>query len=233
MSLWNLRRLCVLTLLLFLSIALLDAGGLDLPMARLFGDARGFAWRGHHAFTVLTHEWPRYACGAVIAALVLGIFRPWGFLARLAPAQRWQLVLSIACAMLAVVAFKRINATSCPWDLAEFGGVAPYVSHWLWGVRDLGPGHCFPAGHASAGFGFVAGWFVLRRAAPDVAGAWLALSLAAGLALGWAQQMRGAHFMSHTLWTAWTCWAVGLGWDAAVHWHARRKLVPDTKLNET
>jgi len=31
--------------------------------------------------------------------------------------------------------------------------------------------------------------------------------LQAGFALGLAQQMRGAHFMSHTLWTAWLCWA--------------------------
>ena len=31
-------------------------------------------------------------------------------------------------------------------------------------------------------------------------------ALLAGLALGLAQQMRGAHFMSHTLWSAWLCW---------------------------
>ena len=28
--------------------------------------------------------------------------------------------------------------------------------------------------------------------------------------LGLAQQMRGAHFMSHTLWTAWLCWTCGM-----------------------
>jgi membrane-associated PAP2 superfamily phosphatase len=48
----------------------------------------------------------------------------------------------------------------------------------------------------------------------------LALALAAGSVLGLSQQMRGAHFMSHTLWTAWLCWTlawlvdmvVRLGW---------------------
>ena len=39
---------------------------------------------------------------------------------------------------------------------------------------------------------------------------WLAVSLAAVLSMGLAQQMRGAHYMSHTLWTAWLCWTAGL-----------------------
>jgi membrane-associated PAP2 superfamily phosphatase len=37
-----------------------------------------------------------------------------------------------------------------------------------------------------------------------------------GLSLGIAQQLRGAHFMSHTLWTAWFCLAVGWLLDASV-----------------
>ncbi len=34
--------------------------------------------------------------------------------------------------------------------------------------------------------------------------------LLAGLLLGAAQQLRGAHFMSHTLWTGWICWSVAV-----------------------
>ena len=37
----------------------------------------------------------------------------------------------------------------------------------------------------------------------------LAAAVLAGLVLGGAQQVRGAHFMSHTLWTGWLCWTVG------------------------
>ena len=44
---------------------------------------------------------------------------------------------------------KARSLTSCPWDLIEFGGKAQYVSHWLRGVTDGGPGRCFPSGHAS------------------------------------------------------------------------------------
>jgi len=28
--------------------------------------------------------------------------------------------------------------------------------------------------------------------------------------MGWVQQMRGAHFLSHTLWSLWVSWAVVL-----------------------
>ena len=42
--------------------------------------------------------------------------------------------------------------------------------------------------------------------APAVSRAWLRAALATGLLFGLAQQLRGAHFMSHTLWSAWVCW---------------------------
>ena len=38
-------------------------------------------------------------------------------------------------------------------------------------------------------------------------------ALAAGLLLGLSQQWRGAHFMSHTLWTGWVCWCLAWGLD--------------------
>ena len=37
---------------------------------------------------------------------------------------------------------------------------------------------------------------------------WLAAVLVAGSLFGWAQLARGAHYPSHTLWTAWWCWVV-------------------------
>jgi len=108
------------------------------------------------------------------------------------------------------------------------------VSHWAWGVRDGGAGHCFPAGHASAAFAYLGGYFVFRRAAPGVARAWFAFALVTGLALGLSQQMRGAHFMSHTLWTAWFCWLTALAIDALVQALSGRRTRSSAppKLNE-
>ena len=69
----------------------------------------------------------------------------------------------------------------------------------------------------------VGGWFWLRDRAPRAATVWLCAALLAGTALGLAQQIRGAHFMSHTLWTAWLCWTVaGAVWWALRRWAAPR-----------
>jgi len=51
---------------------------------------------------------------------------------------------------------------------------------------------------------------------PQTARRWLAGAMLAGFVFGLAQQVRGAHYMSHTLWTAWLCWSVAAGVDAAV-----------------
>jgi membrane-associated PAP2 superfamily phosphatase len=120
-----------------------------------------------------------------------------------------QLALTTVLSLLVVSMLKYASMTSCPWDLAEFGGVAQYASHWALGVIDGGGGKCFPAGHASAGFAFIGGYFALRHRQPRAARLWLAGALVAGLVLGWAQQIRGAHFLSHTLWTGWICWTTG------------------------
>ena len=185
-----------------------DASGLDLVLAHWFGTAQGFALRDHWLFTTVLHEGARRLSWLLVVGLSLAVWWPVGVLRQLDRWQRLQLVVSILLGLALVVAIKRISSTRCPWDLAEFGGLARYVSHWRFGLVDGGGAHCFPAGHASAGFAFVGGYFVLRDRAPRAARIWLAAALAAGLVLGVSQQMRGAHFMSHTLWTAWLCWTV-------------------------
>jgi membrane-associated PAP2 superfamily phosphatase len=146
----------------------------------------------------------------VLIALAAVLWRPWGpfkALQRLSTPQRWGLWLSIVAAILAVSLVKGFSHTSC---LQVFGGKLPLVSHWDFGLRDGGGGHCFPAGHASTGFAFMAGGFWLLPHQRSWARLWWTLTGLSGLVLGLVQQVRGAHFTSHTLWTAWICWSVGL-----------------------
>lgn len=194
---------------------------LDLRLARVFGDAQGFALRDNWWLSEVLHEGARRAGWVLVLGLVLMIRWPLGILRRLRPRERAGLVLGLLAAMLVVSLLKGASRTSCPWDLSLFGGTAQHLSHWRWGVPDGGGGHCFPAGHASTGFAFAAGWFWLRTPAPRAARTWLVASLVIGLVLGLAQQVRGAHFMSHTLWTAWLCLASsGLAWLALRRWAA-------------
>lgn len=195
-----------------------DFAGLDLPLTRVFGTPAGFAWREHWLTAGLMHDGVRVAAWLVFGLLLLMVWRPLPFARAVGRRDRvWWVATILACAML-IPLLKRASWTSCPWSLVEFGGsAAHYVPHWAIGERDGGPGGCFPSGHASAAFSFLAGWFVLRRDTPGVARAWLAVTLLVGLACAWGQMMRGAHYPSHSMWTGWICWAL-----TAASFHATR-----------
>lgn len=211
------RSLAAATVAATLALLLWDTAQLDMPLARWWGDAHGFALRDHWLLTQVLHDGGRRAAWALTLGLCLGVWWPWGPLRGIAQGRRLVLASTTLLAALAVGTLKSFSATSCPWDLTAFGGVAHYSggsAHWLRMLQaDGGSGHCFPAGHASAGFSFVGGYFAFRGTRPVLARAWLALSLAAGLLLGLAQQARGAHFMSHTLWSGWVCWCVAWALD--------------------
>lgn len=200
------RRDVVITLGSLLLLLAWDLGPGDLQAARLFGSADGFPWRDHWLTRCLLHEGGRWLAWGVLAALVVHALRPaHGGMAR---RERWRWVaITLLCAV-AVPMLKRYSTTSCPWDLWEFGGMATHVSHWQFGVADGGDGHCFPSGHATSAFAFFGGWFMLRDSHPRAARWWLAAVLAIGLLFGWAQLARGAHFPSHSLWSAWLCWTI-------------------------
>ena len=193
----------------FAALVAWDATGMDITVMRWLGGSGGFPWRDHWLTAGVLHGGIRYLAWGLLAALLAGLWRPWGPLRALSKAQRlWMLCTTVACAAL-IPRIKRLSATSCPWSLAEFGGSAvQYVPHWVGGVTDGGPGGCFPSGHVSTAFAFLAAWFVLRDTAPSDARRWLAITLVAGVVLGAVQVARGAHYLSHPLWTAWICWVV-------------------------
>jgi hypothetical protein len=164
------------------------------------------------------HVGVEYAAWLVFALFVVGIWRPLALTQRLT---RREHVWCVANAMLCIVVItmlKRISATSCPWDLAEFGGaLGHYVPHWLFGQHDGGPGGCFPSAHASCAFAFLAGPYLLRRHAAAAARRVALLIATTGFLLGLVQVIRGAHYASHALWTGWICWCV-----TALSFHASR-----------
>jgi membrane-associated PAP2 superfamily phosphatase len=182
-----------------------DASGLDLWLASLSASSAGFAARDHWFLTRVLHDGARLLAGLLLVVMVIATLRPFGLWRVLSLRARLWMLIGVAGGMLLPVLIKRLSDTSCPWDLAAFGGGLAWVSHWQWASSDGGPGHCFPAGHASAGFAWLAGYFAWPQCSA-VARRWLTGALIAGLTLGVAQQLRGAHFMSHTLWTSWICW---------------------------
>ena len=203
------------TLVSLLGVLAWDALAQDRALARVFGTATGFPLREQWFLVSVLHEGARRAAWGVMLVLTIAVWWPFGVLRQISSADRLQLAITALLGVAVINVLKYASTTSCPWDLAEFGGVARYVSHWAWGAADGGVGRCFPAGHASAGFAFVGGFFALRRQQPRAARIWLACAVAAGLLLGMAQQARGVHFLSHTLWTGWLCWSTAWLTDVA------------------
>ena len=190
----------------FVLLVLWDFSGLDLWMAHWFGNRSGFALEAHWFWRDTLHDRIRHLPWLLELALLIAIGLPFGNLKKISRARRAQFGLTTLAALLVVSGIKTWSNTSCPWDLQQFGGVANYISHWALGVKDGGNGGCFPAGHASAGFAFIGGFFAFRHSVPNSAWRWFAGAMLVGLILGIAQQVRGAHYMSHTFWTAWLCW---------------------------
>lgn len=67
---------------------------------------------------------------------------------------------------------------------------------------------------------------------PRAALAWLWFTLLVGLAGGWGQMIRGAHHVSHSVWTGWICWALTtLSFYVSQPWRegcGRAVLAPDS-----
>jgi membrane-associated PAP2 superfamily phosphatase len=192
----------------WLSITLLtllwDASGLDLNISAWFGNDRGFALREHAIWGRGMYLLQRTLGWFSLAGLLWLTLRPRGLWALLAKRERWAMLITVLIIVSTIPLLKKMNATSCPWDLAQFGGAAKaqWVSHWSWGVLDTGSRHCFPAGHSSTALGFLAvPVFVLSVSRQWAVGLLAAVALA-GMWMGFTQVYRGAHYVSHSLWTA-------------------------------
>ena len=185
-----------------------ELAGLDLPLARLLGTPGGFPLRDHFLVSSVLHDGGRWLSGLLLATLALDAWRP--LLSGPGRRARVYWLGVVALGLVAVPLAKRFSTTSCPWDLAEFGGHASYVPHWLPGIVDGGPGHCFPSGHAVAAFAFFGTWFLWRDHRPRLGRAVMLGVLVLGAAFAWAQMARGAHFASHAMWSAWLCWTIAV-----------------------
>lgn len=204
-----------------------DASGLDLAVSSWFGNERGFALREHVIWGRGMYQLQRvlgWSCLAILVWLTLGPRGPW---ADLSKRERWVMLITVLVVVSLIPVLKKMNTTSCPWDLAQFGGArqAQWVSHWNWGVFDSGARRCFPAGHSSTALGFLAvPVFVLAVSKPS-AYRLLACVAIAGLWMGFTQVYRGAHYVSHTLWTAWISLSVACAaWAIFARSHRSRQL---------
>lgn len=120
------------------------------------------------------------------------------------------LLLSTLLATALVGAMKRGTHMDCPWDLLRYGGQKAYYGLFARRPMGLGSAGCFPAGHASAGYAWVALYFFFLSTRPQWRWWGLGVALGVGMVFGITQQLRGAHFLSHDAWALMVCWLVAL-----------------------
>lgn len=153
----------------------------------------------------MNHRYVKYVLIAVY--LSYGIAWLMSFYSEKFKPRRWELGYFFIMAMLAtstIAILKSQSAHACPWDMA-----VATTQGILWDLSATA-GHCFPGGHASSGFALLVGYFIYRTTRPKRAYFFLLAALILGFAMGWAQMMRGAHFLSHTLWTGWIIWGLNV-----------------------
>src|SRR5690606_12331713 len=156
------------------------------------------------------HTGGRHASALAWAGVVLAWLATW-----IRPGWRtWRwplgyLALTILASTSLVSLLKAWSGIDCPWDLARYGGRRAYFG--LRAGRGGPSAHCVPAGHASAGYAWLALFFFFAATRPGWRRRGLAVGAGLGLVFGLDQQLRGAHFMSHDLSTAMICWTVALG----------------------
>jgi membrane-associated PAP2 superfamily phosphatase len=121
------------------------------------------------------------------------------------------LLLSVLASTLLVAWIKSWSNMDCPWDIEGLGGTRPYITLLSTRPDWLPHNKCFPAGHASGGFSWMALYFFFLMTRPTLRWYGLAAGMGVGLLYGISQQLRGAHFVSHDLWTAMICWTVAYG----------------------
>jgi len=190
------RFLLTQSLFLILSAILLlnfftVAGAVDLKLITAYIDVNAaFPLRQHWALAELNHRYVKYVLIAVY--LSYGIAWLMSFYSEKFKPRRWEFGYFFIMVMLAtstIAILKSQSAHACPWDMA-----VATTQGILWELSATA-GHCFPGGHASSGFALLVGYFIYRTTRPKRAYFFLIAACILGMGMGWAQMMRGAHFL--------------------------------------
>lgn len=201
-------------LLLVAGVALFELTDLDLRFSDPFFDAVHRVWPAKNSWwaETLIHRRGRDLVLITAVSALLCWLMSFGW-ARLRPWRRMALFLALSIGIsTGLVAFgKEVTNRHCPWDYQRYGGDVPYAR-----LFDDTPqacsndGNCFPAGHAAGGFAMLSGYFLFYGRRRRYAVAALLFGMSLGSLFAYGQLARGAHFVSHNLWSAALCWYVAL-----------------------
>ena len=140
--------------------------------------------------------------GAAILLAIWDALRPLPWCASRRTALR-VLALSAILVPLGIYLLSAFSGVPCPTEILRYGGLVSYTRLLESVPAQASAMVCLPATGASHAWWLLALplFFLPRR--PRLAVLAGGVMLLCGLGLGWLQQLQGAQFLTHTLWSAW------------------------------
>lgn len=206
----------------------LVAGGGDLVVADAVYSIQGHRWEFK---TTWLAEQAIHIGGRNVSLLAwIAVASTWLATFRLPRWRTWRrplgyLALATLAGVIVVSSIKHVSILDCPWDLLRYGGTREFFGWFDLRPADFRGGGCYPAGHASSGYAWLALYFFFSETKPRLKSWGLATGVSAGALFGVAQQFRGAHFLSHDVTTLALCWFLALGLHTLLFY---RKYFPPT-----
>lgn len=201
----------VLPLILFVALIFyLEFTQFDVWLASHFYNAELKQWpyRDHWLTQAVIHKGGRFLVYAIGIGMLLFCMSAWRAKSSFYE-YRKQLVFLVLASLLGpliVTYLKSHTHIYCPWDLKIFGGSKPHITLFDTVPSRLGVGHCFPSGHSGLGFTFVSLYFYFLLVKPEYKYYGLSTGLLIGFIFGVDQEIRGAHFLSHDVFSLAICW---------------------------
>jgi len=195
-----------------LALVIIDVFQLDFTIADAIYSLKNSWFYQEQWFTsIFMHRYMKYALILLyVVFLVLFFLRDKGSENCFQRYGKIVLLVSLLLGTLTVSFLKHNLQVDCPWDLLRYGGDKPYFGLFQYRQAFLPSSHCFPSGHASSAFTWLSLYFYVDIYQPKYRIKILVLVLILGYVLGLGQQFRGAHFISHDVWSMLVCLMVNV-----------------------
>lgn len=193
----------------FLILAVGEFTNIDLLIEDYYFDPilKTFPWKNTWLAKDLMHVYVKNVILAfgfsLYLFLLVDLCKPWKQMTKASRFKFRFVAIASVLIPLSVSWLKSFSNLHCPWDIVRYHGTAPFLKLLDHVPAGMSPGACFPAGHTTSGLWLASLCIFWLPHDPKKAAYVFAGGLSVGLVLGWVQQMRGAHFLFHTLWSAW------------------------------
>lgn len=137
------------------------------------------------------------------------------FIPKLRPYSKHLLYVFVAAltGSLVVGELKSLTHIYTPWELTLFDGDKPYIRLFDAVPPGAEVGYGFPGGHSSGGFAYLDMYFALLVQRHRYQYYALLIPLLLGIIFSATQEVRGAHFLSHDMFSFVICWTSALLWS--------------------